>query len=180
MLGAWGSNVPVAGVLHSTSNGIFYLVKTTGTFKCCMVECFNRDVLLHYRTPKSTLSIKSNKESPTALLLWLYAPVQMDAKLGWAPRPGEGEEEDGSLHSQHGTEPSLRSSHSQRSKQSFRSHGQRSKQSFRSLKSGGDRSGTGQGRCALIELVFPLSIWHRCLSFGFLMSPVGRAGFVVK
>lgn len=83
------------------------------------------------------------KERATALLLWLCASVQMDAKLGWAPRPGE-EEEEGSLHSQHGTEASLRSSQSLKSKQSFRS-----------LKSGGrgstgDRSGNGQGRCAYV------------------------------
>ncbi|CAM9581138.1 unnamed protein product [Ectocarpus fasciculatus] len=71
---------------------------------------------------------------------------EMDAQLGWVDRPG-GEEED-SLHPLQGTDSSVGSSPSLRSKQSFRSL--RSKQSCRSLRSRdrqstGDRGGNGRG-----------------------------------
>lgn len=100
-----------------------------------------RSRIFSSRVQGCALSYKSNERADSLPCCCGRAFVQMDAKLGWAPRPGE-EEEEGSLQSLHDTQSSLRSSQSQMSKQSFRS-----------LKSGGrqstgDRSANGRGRFA--------------------------------
>ena len=101
-----------------------------------------------YDNPEVSARYHQNAHVP--LLCPTRSPIQMDALLGWAPRPGDVEdEEEASVNSLHGPGSSVRSSHSQRSKQSMRS--MRSLRSLRSLRSGGrlsggDRSANGQGR----------------------------------